>query len=169
MVISIETIYLIALILSGISILLYMFFGDFLDAAGDIFNPTLILAFITIASASGYLLEQYSSLNSILIFVLSCVIAFIIDTCLNIFVLIPISSAEESLAYTEQSLKGRVGKVITSIPKDGYGEVLIENASGRIAKPAAGLKNEAIQEGRAVIIVSIKNGVLYVSLYDDLY
>lgn len=164
-----ETTYLIALIVSCASIILYIFFGDILEAVGEIFNPILILAFITIASASGYLFEMYSELNSVLIFILSLIIAFIIDAFLNIFVLVPLSSAEESLAYMEESLKGRVGKVITSIPENGYGEVMIENVSGRIAKPARGLKSEKIHEGSNVLIVNIKNGVLYVTVYEDLY
>ena len=166
---SIETVYLIVLLVSGLSIFLYLLFGDFLEAAGDFLSPTLILAFVTIASASGYLFETYTSLNSVLILVISLVTAFIVDACLNMFVLIPLSSAEESLAYTEESLKGRVGKVITSIPEDGYGEVLIENTSGRIAKPAVGFKNAAIQEGMKVLIIDVKKGVLQVTVYDDLY
>ena len=164
-----ETAYLIALIVSCASIILYIFFGDILEVVGEAFNPILILAFITIASANGYLFEMYSELNSVLIFILSLIIAFIIDAFLNIFVLVPLSSAEESLAYMEESLKGRVGKVITSIPENGYGEVLIDNVSGRIAKPAKGFNNEKIHEGSNVLIVNIKNGVLYVTVYEDLY
>ena len=143
-----ETAYLIALIVSSASIILFIFFGDILEAVGEVLNPTLILAFITIASASGYLFEMYSELNSVLIFILSLIIAFIIDACLNIFVLIPLSSAEESLTYREESLKGRVGKVITSIPEDGYGEVIIENVSGRIAKPAKGFNMKKYTKDR---------------------
>lgn len=163
------SIYLIALFVSGAAILLYMLFGDVLEGVGEFINPTLILAFITIGSASGYIFETYFTMNSVLILLISCVIAFIITAGLNFFILIPLSSAEESLAYTEESLKGRIGKVITSIPEDGFGEVLIESASGRIAKPAMGYKKEAIQEGTNVIIVEAKNGVLYVTMYDDLY
>ena len=167
--IPLATLYLSILIISGIAIFLYVLFGDFLEVAGDILNPTLILAFFTIASASGYLFETYTSLTSVLILFISLIISFVISAILHFFVLIPLSSAEESLAYTENSLRGRVGKVITSIPENGFGEVIIENASGRIAKPAAGFKNEAIGEGTNVLIVDIKNGVLYVTMYDDLY
>lgn len=165
----IESIYLIALFVSGAAILLYMLFGDVLEGAGEFFNPTLILAFITVGAASGYIFEVISSMNSVLILLISCVIAFIITDGLHFFILIPLSSAEESLAYTEQSLKGRIGKVITSIPEDGFGEVLIESASGRIAKPAIGYKKEAFREGTNVLIVEVKHGVLYVTMYDDLY
>lgn len=166
---SIEMIYLVALFVSGAAILLYLLFGDVLGGAGEIFNPVLILAFITIGAAAGYIFEVYTSINSVLILILLSVIAFILTAGLNFFILIPLSSAEESLAYTEQSLKGRIGKVIIPIPEDGYGEVLIENASGRIAKPAMGFKKEAIEEGVNVLIVEARKGVLYVTQYDDLY
>lgn len=166
---SIEMIYLIALFVSGAAILLYLFFGDVLEVAGEFLNPVLILAFITIGSAAGYVFEVYSSIKSVLILLFSSVIAFILCTGLNYFILMPLSSAEESLAYTEQSLKGRIGKVIIPIPEDGYGEVLIESASGRIAKPAKGYKKEAIDDGVNVLIVEAKKGVLYVTQYDDLY
>lgn len=166
---SVETVYLAVLFISGAAILLYVFFGDVLEGAEGFINPVLVLAFLTIGSAAGYLLETYSALNSVLILLISCVISFIVTAVIHYFILIPLSSAEESLAYTEQSLKGRIGKVITSIPEEGYGEVLIESASGRIAKPARGYKNEAITEGCNVLIVDVKQGVLYVTLYDDIY
>nr|WP_295970219.1 hypothetical protein [uncultured Bacillus sp.] len=166
---TIETIYLMTLFISGAAILLYVFFGDVLEGAGELFNLTTILAFITIFSAGGFLLESYSPLSSVLILLITGVMAFIITAVLHYFILTPLSSAEESLAYTEQSLRGRIGKVIISIPEDGFGEVLIENKSGRIAKPAAGFKKEAIQEGTNVLIVEVQQGVLYVTMYDDIY
>lgn len=72
------------------------------------------------------------------------------------------SKSEESLAYTEDSLKGRIGNVIIPIPKDGFGEVLLESISGRISKPAASFDNEEIAEGKKILVIDVKNGVLYV-------
>ncbi|MFC5732094.1 hypothetical protein [Cytobacillus gottheilii] len=162
---SLETIYLYALIISGSLIILYVLFGDMVEGAGEalgILHPVLILAFITFMSASGYLFELLTSLNSLLIMVISAVIALGLDTLLNVFVLIPLSSAEESLAYSEDSLRGRIATVLISIPEDGYGEILIESYSGRISKPAACFHNGVIREGEKVLVVDIKDGVLYV-------
>ncbi|MBP3038425.1 hypothetical protein J9303_02755 [Bacillaceae bacterium Marseille-Q3522] len=166
---AVENIYLLSLIISGVLILLLMLFGDFLDGIGEsggFFNPTLILAFIIITSAAGYLFEVLSSWNSVLILIVSSILSLFITTLLNVFVLIPLSSAEESLAYTESSLSGRLGTVIVPIPKDGFGEVLIENESGRIAKAAASHQNKPIEEGLTVLIIESKNGVLYVQPYE---
>lgn len=164
----IETIYLYALIIAGVLIVFYLFFGDVLEGIGEVFflNPVLILAFIVFFSAAGYILEFITSWHSLLIMTISAVTAFILDTMLNVFVLIPLASAEESLSYTEDSLKGKVGKVIIPIPEDGFGELIIENKFGTITKPAAHIENKYIAEGVTVLVLDIKNGVLYVEPYE---
>ncbi|WP_405100547.1 hypothetical protein [Oceanobacillus sp. FSL H7-0719] len=167
---TLETIYLFMLILAGILTILYLFLGDFLDGIGDIspfLNPALILAFITFFSASAYILEITTSLPTLLIAAVSIAIAFILDTFLNIFVFIPMASAEESLSYTEDSLKGRVGTIITSIPMDGFGEIMIKSKSGTISKPAASYDNEIINLEQQVLVIEVKNGVLYVIPYEN--
>ncbi|MCM3765828.1 NfeD family protein [Neobacillus niacini] len=167
----IVTVYLYALIISGVLTFLYILFADVLHIdTGDLhfLNPVLILAFITFLSASGYLFERLTSLHYLLILGISAVISFILVTLLNVFILVPLSSAEESLVYKESDLRGRIGKVITPIPVDGYGEVIIENASGRIAKPAKSFDGEAIQSDTKVLVVQVKNGVLEVTVNQEL-
>lgn len=166
----IEAIYLTTLIISGIITVLYLLFGDILEGVAEatgFLNPTLILAFATFFSASGYILELLTPLNSILIIIISITIAIILDFLLNVFVLIPLASAEESLVYTEESLKGRIGKVILSVPKDGFGEVVIESNSGNIAKPATSFDNLPIPEGSQVLVIDIKSGILYVTPHES--
>lgn len=167
---ALENIYLFMLILSGILTIFYLFFGDFLEGIGEIspfLNPALILAFITFFSASAYILEITTSLPTLLIAAISIAVAFILDTVLNIFVFLPMASAEESLSYTEDSLKGRVGKIIISIPLDGFGEIIINSKSGNISKPAASYDNEIINEGERVLVIDVKSGVLYVVPYEN--
>ncbi|MDQ0175625.1 hypothetical protein [Bacillus chungangensis] len=166
---SIETIYLVALIVSGAITLLYILFSDFLEGIAEAvgFNPTLLLAFITFFSASGYILERTTTFHSYIIIAVSILIALILDTLLNVFVLIPLSSAEQSLVYTEDSLKGRVGKVIIPIPEQGYGEVVIESNSGMISKPAASYKGTMVEEGTTVLVIEVENGVLSVVSYNN--
>lgn len=171
--IPLETIYLYGLIISGVLTVLYVLFADLFDFHGavdgvDLLNPVLIFAFVTILSASGYLFERLSSLHYLLIFGISAVMALIVVALLNVFVLIPLSSAEESLVYKESDLQGRVGTVITTIPVDGYGEVMIDSTSGRIAKPASSFDGDMIPNGTSVLIVQVKNGVLEVSVHHQL-
>ncbi|KON89364.1 membrane protein [Sporosarcina globispora] len=166
----IQTIYLSTLIFSGILIILYVLFGDNADGFGEsgFLNPVLILAFFTFVSASGYILEITTDLNSLVIFMIGAGIALLLDILLNVFVLIPLSAAEESLVYTDESLRGRVGTVLIPIPENGFGEVLIENISGRISKPALSHENTSIAEGSKVLIVDVEHGVIKVIDYEEL-
>ncbi|WP_018663824.1 hypothetical protein [Heyndrickxia acidiproducens] len=167
--VSIETAYLFVLIAAGCLTVLYLLFNDLLGGVTDavhFIHPALILAFITFFSASGYIFEAATNLSHILIIAISMMIALALDTLLNVFVLVPLSTAEESLAYTEESLKGRVGKTILSIPKDGFGEVVIDSMTGTISKPAASMQDLPIEEGKQVLVIEVKNGVLYVVPYE---
>jgi len=165
---DINSIYLTLLIVAGSLTVLYLLFGDFLEAVGEatFLSPVLILSFITFFSATGYILELITPLHSLLILAISIILALILDTLLNVFVLIPLSSAEESLSYTEESLKGMVGKVIIPIPENGFGELVIESKFGVISKPAREMENGSIEEGEKVLVLKVKDGVLYVVPYE---
>ncbi len=169
---SLETIYLFGLIIGGSLTLLYILFGDILegifDAVEGPINPTVVLAFVTIFSAMAFLMERYTAINSWLILASSLVTAFILVTLLNVFILIPLSRAEATMAYSDEDLKGRVGKVITSIPVDGFGEVLIQGHGGNIAKTAVSFENEAIPYDADVLVIEVKGGALYVVPHEKL-
>lgn len=170
---ALETIYLIGLIAGGTLTLLYILFGDLLEGVFDAvsegpINPTVVLAFVTIFSSMAYLMERLTSVHSLLIIVVSLVTALIIVTLLNVFVLIPLSQAEATMAYSDEDLQGRVGKLITSIPVDGFGEVLIQGHGGNIAKTAASFDQEAISYDTDVLVIEVKNGVLYVIPHEKL-
>jgi membrane protein implicated in regulation of membrane protease activity len=171
--IPLETIYLYGLIIAGVLTVIYVLFADVFHFHGagdgfDFLNPVLIFAFVTVLSACGYLLERLSSLHYLLIMGIGSVTAFIVVSLLNVFVLVPLSSAEESLVYKESDLKGRIGTVITAIPLGGYGEVMIESTSGRIAKPATSFDKVAIPNGADVLVVDVQNGVLQVAERNEL-
>jgi membrane-bound ClpP family serine protease len=166
-----ETIYFYGLVISGAVTILYLFFGDFIESVMEgipFINPTLLFSFVTIFSASGYLGENFTRFHSGLIASFSAIIALILVALLNVFVLIPLSNAEESLVYKESDLRGRVGTVITGIPVDGFGEVLIENISGRISKPAVSFTKNEIPYGKKVLVIDVENGVLQVRVYEEL-
>ncbi|SES66510.1 hypothetical protein SAMN05216389_101312 [Oceanobacillus limi] len=168
---DIQTFYLTLLIVTGCITILYIFFGDVLDGIGEgipFLNPALILAFIIFFSATSYVFEVITPLSSLFIAVIAIIISFLLDILLHFFVLVPLSSAEESLSYTEESLKGRVGKIIIPIPEEGFGEIVIESKSGTISKPAACYEKTAISEGTQVLVLDIKEGVLYVTPYESL-
>ncbi|WP_397540254.1 hypothetical protein [Rummeliibacillus pycnus] len=169
---SVEQWYLYSFIFLAICMVLYLFFGDIVDGVGEgipFFNPTVILAFLTFFAALGFIIEIFTSLNSILIGIISAVLSLILDLLLYYFILIPLKSAEVSMAYTDESLGGQVGKVIVPIPVDGFGEVIVETVNGIISKRATSYDNVAIPYDSKVLIVEVTKGTLYVREYEPLF
>ena len=167
---ELHTVYLFTLIIVGCITILYLFFSELFDGLFEgipFVDPAVILSFITITSAGGFLLEKFSSMPDLLIFFIASIISAIISSLIYFFILVPLKSAEVSMAYTEESLGGQVGKVIVPIPVDGYGEIVIENVNGIISKRATGFENEAIEYDEQVLIIEAKDGTVYVKKYES--
>lgn len=165
-----EQLYMYILLVAGGLTVLYVFFGDIADVgeALPVFNPAVILAFVTFGSAIGFLLETATELNEWPVMAIAAGAAVVLDLLLYFFILLPLSSAESSIAYSEESLPGQVANVIIPIPVDGYGEVVLETYAGMISKRAAGYDNEAIGQDQKVLIIEVNDGTLYVQAYEPL-
>lgn len=164
-----EQIYFYALLIMGAVTILYVFFGDVAEGIGEgipFFNPTVMMAFITFVSASGFILESATTWYSWIILIASVVIGAILDILLYFFFLLPMSLAEVSTAYTDESLAGEIGKVITPIPIDGYGEIVIDTVNGLLSKRATGFDNEEIAYGKEVLVIDVKEGTFFVREYE---
>lgn len=164
---QIEQVYMYGLLIAAGLTLLYVLFGDMADAGEGLplLNPAVLLAFFTLFFASAFLLEKASGMGSLSIILLSAVIAVVLDILFYFFVLLPMKSAEASIAYTEESLLGQVARVITPIPADGYGEVVLETYGGMISKRATGYDNEPIAQDEQVLIIEIDDGTVFVREY----
>ncbi|BAQ09032.1 membrane protein [Bacillus sp. OxB-1] len=166
---SLVQFYLVVLIISGLATVLYVLFSDLAEGIGEgtpLLDPAVLLPFITFVSASGYVLELTTSWHSGLVIGIALIIAVVLDFLLYFFVLLPLRSAEVSLAYTDESLVGQVGKVIVPVPKDGYGEIVIESVNGIISKRAAGYENEPIEYDKEVLIMEVRDGTFIVKEYE---
>lgn len=164
-----EQIYFYALLIMGAVTILYVFFGDVAEGIGEgipFFNPTVMMAFVTFVSASGYILEAATTWNSWIVLIVSIAIGAILDFLLYFFFLVPMSSAEVSTAYTDESLAGEIGKVITPIPTDGYGEIVIDTVNGLLSKRATGFDNEEIAYGKEVLVIDVNEGTFLVREYE---
>jgi membrane protein implicated in regulation of membrane protease activity len=159
----------VVLIIAGLATLLYIFFSDMAEGIGEaspFLDPAVVLSFVTFVAAVGYILELVTNWNSGVILVIALAAAFVLDLLLYFFVLRPLKSAEVSLAYTDESLQGRVGKVIVPVPVDGFGEIVIETVNGLISKRASGYENTEIEYGKEVLIIEVKDGTFIVKEYE---
>ena len=165
-----EQIYLTTLIIAGIITFLYILLEDILalEIESPWLNPTLVVSFVTFSSAACYIIEKIFSLSDILVIAIGLSIGFLFAFLMNIFFIVPMKTAEVSLVYTEESLGGQIGKVITPIPVDGYGEIVIETVNGMISKSAVGYENQAIDYGKQVLIIEVSKGVAKVKEYEPM-
>ncbi|MFF3102757.1 NfeD family protein [Viridibacillus arvi] len=170
--IAIQQVYLYSLIILAVCMVLFLFFGDVIDGVGEgipFFNPAVILSFLTFFAAIGFIFESLTSFSSIVIIAFATIISTVLSVLLYFFILLPLKSAEVSMAYTDESLAGQIGKVIVPIPVDGFGEVVIETVNGLISKRAVGFDNEEIEYNQQVLIVEVKEGTVYVRAYEPMF
>ena len=166
---AIEQIYFYVLLITGAATILYVFFGEVVEGIGEgipFLNPAVIMALVTFVSATGYVLEVSTSWNSWIVLASSVVVGVILDTLLYFLILLPMASTEVSISYTDESLAGHIGKVITPIPIDGYGEIVIETVSGLLNKRASGYDNEEIDYGKEVLVIEVEAGTFLVREYE---
>ncbi|WJY27096.1 MULTISPECIES: hypothetical protein [Sporosarcina] len=167
--IPIGDLYLPVLIISGIATLLYLFFSDLTDGSGELhplLDPAVLLPFVTLTATWGYILELVTGLGSGWVLAISLAASAVLDFLLYFFILLPLKSAEVSLAYNDESLAGKVGKVIVPIPADGFGEIVIETVNGLLSKRAAGYENTPIEYGKEVLIIEVTAGTFIVKEYE---
>lgn len=167
---SIETIYLAILIVIGCITVIYLFFADIADVSVNgipLLDPAIILSFITFTAAVGYFIEHFTNLSSLPIFIIALVLSIIITTLLYLFLLVPLRSAEVSLAYTDESLESQVGKVIVPVPLNGFGEIIIETVNGIISKRAASYHDVEIPYDTRVLIIEMRDGTAFVAVYEN--
>ena len=168
---DIQTIYLYGLIIGGMITLLYMLFGDVFEvmgaigdiAPGSILNPTVILSFISVLSGAGYVLELQGSFSHLTVFIFATLISLIIVGIIHFFILVPLSKSEQNTARSIADYIGKEGEVITTIPAEGVGEVLIKSGLGSTGNIAKCASNTEITQGTMISVIEIdQDGVLIV-------
>ncbi|MFY0543950.1 serine protease [Brevibacillus sp. H7] len=163
-----DSIYLICI---GVG-LVYTFVTLFLgDAASDWLNhahlpvlqPVLWVSGLTAFGGAGFLLSRLTSYSPLTSLALAAIGGVALAIAAYFIWVEPMSDAEASTGYSMQQLVGRVGEVWTTIPEKGFGEVLISMVSGTTHHMAASLTREPIREGTRVLVVEVREHVLYVT------
>jgi len=164
---TLTSLYLYGFILGSVLTMLYVLFGDALDGIFDItpgsfISPTVLLSFFAIFSGSGFILNFLTSWNAFTVLVISLVIAFLLVTLIHIFVLSPISKAEQSTAFDQLRMAGKVGTVTLTIPEDGYGQVSLKSDFGYNTYAAQSSHGQLIPEGSLVRITKVEDHIYIV-------
>jgi len=170
------TTYLVIFIISFVFILLLTLLSDLVDSVFDLvwsaillkdipfLNPVSIFASLTVFGAVGYILSTFSTLASLITFLISLSLAIFTTICLFFLIIKPKEMSETSLSYSMKQLVGLPATVTVPIPANGFGEVLIKLGGGNSNQIAASYDSVDIAQDAKVFVVDEKEGVVYVSL-----
>ncbi|QFT87465.1 putative membrane protein YuaF [Bacillus sp. THAF10] len=163
-----QALYFWCLLIFGGLTLIYILLSDVVDGIFDVtpIDPALIFSFFTVFGASGFLFEKFSALSGWLVLIIATILSLLLVILLHIFVFVPIRSADASLGYTDDDLKGKLAKVIISIPKDGFGEVVLSIGGSTVSRSAQSFDNEDIAYDTEVLIIDVQTGVVSVTPYE---
>ena len=163
----IDQLYWWVLIIAGIGTFIYMLFADAFDMFDGWFNPAVILSFLALGAGIGLILNALAHVSPMIGLVVALVGSFVLTTLLYLFVLLPLSEAEESIGMTDESLVGLVGRLTVPIPEGGYGEVMIETVTGSILKTAQSIEGTPISTEKRVIVIEVQKNIAIVMEYDE--
>jgi membrane protein implicated in regulation of membrane protease activity len=134
---------------------------DFLSV--DFLQPMVIATAATSLGGAGILFSKYTSLGTLFVLVVSAVIAILLSVIVYFAYVKPMQNSENSTGFSIYDLQGKMGHVTVPIPSHGFGEVLIRVGAGHTNQIAASFEQEVISEGDRVVVVEVREDVLYVS------
>lgn len=133
----------------------------------DWLQPAVIVGGMTIFGGMGVLLTKYTELMSSVIIMLSLLVAMLLSVLLYFMYIKPMKNCENSSGFFLKELIGRTGEVMVPVPASGCGEVLIKIGAGNTNQIAASKEKVEIPAGTQVIVADIRDGILYVSSYNE--
>ncbi|MGE5701928.1 MAG: serine protease [Clostridia bacterium] len=128
-------------------------------------HPLMWVSGITAFGGLGFLLWRFSGFSPGAVYLFSALGGLVMAVASFFFWVAPMKHAEASTGYSMNELQGKIGEVSVTIPEKGYGEVLIPMVGGITNHIAASFEQERIGEGLRVVVVEVKDQVLYVVPY----
>ncbi|CAM3722547.1 NfeD family protein [Cohnella lubricantis] len=173
-----EALFWCCLVFGALIAIITLIFGDVLGGAADgatgwlpidvnhLFQPVVLSGAVTVFGGSGLLLDRYSSWPNAGVYAGAVTIAVAIGAGMYFIYVRPMRDSENSTGYSMEDLAGKRAEVLTSIPANGFGEVLVRVGAGNVNHTAASFDREEVPSGTAVVVVEVKEGTLYVSRMD---
>jgi membrane protein implicated in regulation of membrane protease activity len=166
-----ETIYLVCIVIGLVYTLVTLIFGEAVSdwvqhAHLPVLQPVLWVSGLVAFGGTGFVLTRLTSFSAATNVALAAMGGAALAIAAYFVWVEPMSEAENSTGYSMRQLVGRVGEVWTTIPAHGLGEVVIAMVSGTTSHMAASADNQPIREGTKVVVVEVRNHVLYVAPFE---
>lgn len=151
--------------------LLYLLVGDILEGVfggiEGIINPTLLFSALTIVGGAGVLLSKYSGFSHMVVLGISILVGIIAYILVYYFLILPMANAEVSTTFSIKELEGVLAEVTTSIPSNGYGEIILSTISGTSNYIAKSMDGNEIAIGSRVLVIRAEQDHLIVSKFTE--
>ena len=134
----------------------------------EFLDPLSFVGGLTVFGGAGILLEEMTTLGAGTAAGLAALIGFGLALLMHFVYVKPMKRSENSTAFSMREYHGKLGEVITAIPPEGYGEVLVTMGASNTFQTAASFDRTPIPSGTRVVVVEIRGGDLYVAPFDEL-
>ena len=152
--------------LVGIGFIVVSFFlGAIAEAESGplaILQPKLIAVFLTVMGGVGMIVSPMFYPSASLILTISVLSGLIIAGLLHRFVIMPLHRAQNTSAHHKQEVIGTIAKIISPIPKGGYGKIRYNVSGAVVTSPAKSEDGGEINNGENVAIVYIEGNTYFV-------
>jgi membrane protein implicated in regulation of membrane protease activity len=166
---TMTTLYWICLIGGLVFSVLAVFLGDVLDGAldsfdgafdsfdlGDVLDPLSFVGGVTAFGGAGILLESYTGFSVPNVGIMAAVIGLALAVVMHFAYVKPMKRSENSTAFSVREYYGKIGEVNTTIPAQGYGEVLVRMGASVTFQAAASFDGTPIEMGTKVVVVEVE-------------
>jgi hypothetical protein len=131
-------------------------------------NFGTVAAFLVWFGATGYLLQRYSSIWTLLAFGVAVVAGLVGATLVFLFLAKFLIRPGEEMDPADYQMEGVLGTVSSRIRPEGVGEILFSREGVRRSAGARSESGEAIPEGIEVVVTKYENGIAWVRRWDEL-
>ncbi|MNI04487.1 putative membrane protein YuaF [compost metagenome] len=154
--------------------LVTLLFGEILSGWADslqghpiaFLQPVVVVGGLTAFGGSGTMLLRYTDVGSLLALMFAMLIALVLSVITWFVYVKPMRQSENSTAFSMRELTGKIAEVTVPIPQHGYGEVMVKVGAGFTNQIAASLDGTWLVSGSRVVIVEVKEDVLFVALLE---
>lgn len=128
----------------------------------DFLQPMVVVSGIAILGGAGVMLTKYTSLAPQAVAIISLMLAVLLSVAIYFAYVKPMKNSENSTAFSMQDLIGLTGEVVTSVPAQGYGEVILRVGAGHSNQIAVSLNDEEIPTGTKIFVAKAEKNIVHV-------
>lgn len=128
----------------------------------DFLKPVVIVSAIAGFGGAGLMLDRLAALAPLLEAGIAALSGCMLGGGVWALAVRPMRNVEQTGGYAMAELEGKIAEVVTTIPEEGYGEIIVRVGAGFTSRPATSIDDQRIASGTRVVIVEVEDGVVRV-------